>query len=688
MREATLKYFFWSLAFLLLAFLLITARNAGISCDEVLHYNQSQDVYKYFATGGENRSALHNPVWHLMYYGQSFDNIVTVFINWFGIEDVYGFRHIMSSIAGWLTVMVTAMFAVWISGYRTAVFVLLLFAVTPAFIGHSHNNLKDIPFALGYISSTFIILKFLYSEKRNSLLIVALLTLSLAFTISIRAAGSVVIFYMFLFFLISIIHKYYNTGNINLKELNYKLLLIICISFTAYFLSILLWPYALQDPVRNLVKAYRVMANFPDTFRQIFEGRAEWSDFMPWYYLPKSMLITIPVVVLSGISLFLLFAKRFFNSKNGLIFTLLIFTLLFPVLFAIFRKSNLYSSWRQFLFIYPAIVLLAASGFSSLYEVISKKYFKLIITIILVLIAIHPVRYMINNPHYFYMYYNQIVGGLKGAFGNYETDYYYISQTEASEWLINYLEDQKTDSIVKVNATYSVSWQFRNHPEIRTSYMRYEERSNYDWDYAIAVNRYISPYKLKNGLWPPGNIIKVIYADSVPICAVLARETKDDYYGVEAMVEGNNEDAVNYFQKALERDCTDEMIFYNFAAALYNLGEKQKADSLLNESLKLNPDFETALMFLGNIARKENRSGDAIRWYEMVLATNRKYFEAYVELARLLEDDDMMRARRILRSCLKINPLYKPAIIALADTYRNSDPDIAEKYYKLADSVK
>ena len=64
----------------------------------------------------------------------------------------------------------------------------------------------------------------------------------------------------------------------------------------AWFLSILLWPYALQSPVRNVLESYQVMAHFPGTFRQIFEGKVEWSDFMPWYYLPKSMVITIPLL--------------------------------------------------------------------------------------------------------------------------------------------------------------------------------------------------------------------------------------------------------------------------------------------------------------------------------------------------------------------------------------------------------
>jgi tetratricopeptide (TPR) repeat protein len=430
------------------------------------------------------------------------------------------------------------------------------------------------------------------------------------------------------------------------------------------------------------------MAHFPDTFRQIFEGRVEWSDFMPWYYLPKSMLITIPVIVTAGIFLFIIFSKRIFSKDKTLTFSLLIFTILFPVFFAIIQKSNLYSSWRQFLFIYPALVLLAASGYSVLYDLIPPKYPKWILSIVLVFLAFHPVRYMIDNPRYFYLYYNQIVGGLKGAYGNYETDYYYVSQTEASEWLIDYLEEKKITGRVKVKATYSVSWQFRNHPGIETSYFRYEERSQTDWDYAIVTNRYISPYKLRNGSWPPANAIKVIYADSVPICAILERKSKDDYNGFISLSEGRYAESVKFFEKALISDGSDEMIFYNFAAALYNTGEKQKADSILEVSLKVNPDFELSLMYLGNIAGSENRINDAKNYYERVIELNRKYFEAYVELAGLTGEQDIMGTRRLLRRCLTMNPGFRPAIVALADTYRKSDPEVAAKYDKLADSVK
>jgi tetratricopeptide (TPR) repeat protein len=237
---------------------------------------------------------------------------------------------------------------------------------------------------------------------------------------------------------------------------------------------------------------------------------------------------------------------------------------------------------------------------------------------------------------------------------------------------------------IKVKATYSVVWQFRHHPEIETSYFRYEEKSMSDWDYAIVTNRYISPYKLKKKIWPPEDALHIIYADDVPVCAVIKRKTKDDYSGYVALNEGRNDEAVKYFENAVKIDDRDEMIFYNFAAALYNTGKYQRADSVLKKGLEINPDFELILMYLGNIARSKNKTEEAIAYYEKVINADRKYFEAYVSAAELLIEKDVEKSRILLRECLEMNPKFKPAIIAMADTYRKTNPDIAEKYDELA----
>ncbi len=688
MNESALKYLFRAFSGLLLVLMLLTSRDAGISCDEVLHFDHSVSVYNYFATRGQDQSALNTPVTHLKYYGQSYDNLITILTKWLHIENVYGFRHIMSTVAGWLTIMVTALFAVWLTGYGTGILVLVLFAVSPVFLGHSQNNLKDIPFALGYISSLFFTLKFLVSGRKISLKDSILLTAAIAFTISIRAGGLLSICYLYFFFLLYWLLKYLNNNTMESSETRKRLLLMSAITLLSWMLSIILWPYALLAPVRNVLESYRIMAHFPGTFRQIFEGKVEWSDFMPWYYLLKSMAITIPLLVSAGFILFFVFVKKVAGNSKSALYFFIMFSILFPVVFVICVKSNLYSSWRQFLFLYPSIILIAATGFNFLFEYLLKvKHAVWVLILLIVLLSVHPVRYMVLNHRYSYIYYNQLVGGLKGAYGNYETDYYYVSQTEASQWLLDYLNGKKDTGRVIIKATYSVSWLFRNHPETETSYFRYEERSQSDWDYAIVVNRYIPPFRLKNGSWPPDNAIHIIYADKIPVCAVLERKTRYDFYGYKALNEGRTADALINFEKALQVEYKDEMIFYNYAAALNKAGQNIKADSVLKKCLEINPDFEPALMYLGNIARSQDKTDEAIMYYRKVIKANRKYFEAYVALAELLSDTDKEQTRDLLRSCLKINPRYKPAIVALADTYRDSDPEIADKYDELVNSI-
>ena len=688
MKESNFKYIFYLSSVFLLILMLILSRNAGITCDEVLHYNHSLSVYEYFATHGQDQSALNTPVTNLKYYGQSPDNLVTILIKWFNIEDVYSFRHLMSSIAGWLVVVITALFAIWLADYKTGIIVLFLFAASPTFIGHTQNNLKDIPFALAYIASIFFIFKFLISGGKNSFSNIIFLTASIAFSISIRAGGLLMICYLLFFIFIFYIYKYLRETSIDFVEVRKKFIWICGIIIISWFLSILLWPFALHDPVKNVIESYHIMAHFPSTFRQIFEGKVEWSDLMPWYYIPKSMLITIPIIVLTGLVLFIIFLRSKINREKAILYGFVFFSVLFPLFFVVYQKSNVYSSWRQFLFIYPGIVLLASTGYCHFAEYLKRRYLKWGLVVLITVLSVHPLKYMFNNPQFYYLYYNQLVGGLRGAYSNYETDYYYVSQTAASKWLLDYLKKKNFTGKIKVKATYPVDWQFREHPEISTSYFRYEERSQSDWDYAIVANRYISPFQLRSKIWPPDNSIHIIYSDKVPVCAVIERKSKDDYAGYVALNEGRSKEAIGYFEKALNIDDSDEMIFYNFAAALYNDGQYLKADSLLKRGLQLNPDFEPILMYLGNIAKTQNRTDEAIKYYERVIKVNRKYFEAYVGLSELLIEKDILRARALLKTCLTMSPGYRPAIVALADTYRITNPDIAKKYNDLANTIK
>ena len=688
MNNHTLKYLFISVATLLLIFMLKGGRDAGISGDEYFHYNQSVSVYNFISTLGKDTSALNTPNTHLKYYGQSFDNMTTILIKCFNIDDIFLFRHWSCSLAGWLTALVTALFAIWLAGYGAGILVILLFALSPTFLGHAQNNLKDIPFALSYIAAIFFILRLFLNKNKNRKYDALLLTASIAFSISIRSGGLILICYLLLFFVLFYLQKYQKGNLIDIPSVRRKFITILFISLAALLLSLLLWPYGQIDPLHNIWKSYQVMSQFPTTIRQLFEGKMEWSDLMPWYYLPKYMAITIPLIIFAGLLTFGILSKKILNRENCLTYGFILFSILFPIAFVIYQKSNLYGSWRHFLFVYPSIILLAATGFSHLFNYFKNKYIQVAILLFSCGLALHPLKFMIRNHPYYYLYYNQLVGGLDGAYGNYETDYYYHTMREGSEWLTKYLKTNKQDGPVKIATNFSVSWNFRNHPNIKSFYCQYDEKSQADWDYMIVANSYIPPFQLKNKIWPPPNAIHVIYADKDPVCAVLKRETKTDLQGYEALLSGDTSNASRNFAAALKINAQDELIFYNFATALVREGKIDSARVVLQSALKINPGYEPVLMYLGNIAVTQNNPREAIGYYQTLIGFNRKYYEAYVSLSRLLADSDISKSRGLLKTCLTLNPGYKPAIVSLADSYRKSDPEVAKKYDKLANSYK
>jgi len=54
MMEKGLKYIFLACSAILLFLMLFLSKNAGISCDEVLHYDHSVSVYNYYASHGKD----------------------------------------------------------------------------------------------------------------------------------------------------------------------------------------------------------------------------------------------------------------------------------------------------------------------------------------------------------------------------------------------------------------------------------------------------------------------------------------------------------------------------------------------------------------------------------------------------------------------------------------------------------
>jgi tetratricopeptide (TPR) repeat protein len=289
---------------------------------------------------------------------------------------------------------------------------------------------------------------------------------------------------------------------------------------------------------------------------------------------------------------------------------------------------------------------------------------------------------MAKSHPYYYLYYNQLAGGLKGAYGKYETDYYYHTMRSGAEWLSAYLDENNLKGRVVVGSNFPVKWYLRDHPNLRFEQFQYQFRNDKNWDYAIIGNSYIQPGQLINGNFPPEGTIHVVEVDNVPVCAVVKRRTKASWLALEAYENKNYAVAEDNFKNALIHYKKDEHIYYRLGKTLSLQRKAKEAKEALEGALSVNPNYEPALKLMGQLAFQENDVVVAKYYFEHLLEVNPKFFSAYVELAEIYDQTQPERARELLKTCLRIYPKYKPAIRALAETYQETHPEIVDKYWE------
>ncbi len=708
-ESSLLRPLFITALLLTLVILPLISYRAGISGDEEKHWLQAEKVYNYFSSGGKDTLALTDPTYKLNYYGQSFDLLTYIFIKTFHIKNIYETRHVLNGFTGALTIITAALLVRLLIGYGAGILSLFLLFFSPRLLGHAMNNPLDIPFALGYIFTILQMVRFLKRLPEFSVKIAILIALGIAFTISIRIGGLILVPYLFLF---SSIYLIYNKwpwtfmSNGYLKFIRKGLVYLVIISLSAYFISLLPWPYALKSPLKNPFNALKMMSNITVSLRVMFEGKIIWSDNLPWYYIPKNILITVPIVILVffAVPLFTFYRNR--DKVNPFWIFMLYFASLFPVVYIIYKGSNVYGGWRHVLFIYPALVILATTGIIWIRDLFPGRWLRSAFILIIVAAMTGPVIHIFRNFPLQYIYYNRLVGGVEKASKKYETDYYLVSLKPGTEWIReNILPGQKSEVSVISNApSATVQYYFRDESgKVSLPYTRYYDRGVYNWDYAVFFMNYIDPYQIRNGIWPPKNTIHEVKVDDVPVCAVVKRENRDDYYGVLKLNEGIREkdgskvvEGIRLLDKAMQYDKNNEVSYLSAAHGYILLGQFEKARQKLHALLSIYPNYDKALNLIGYsyLMESENNRDPilidrAMVIFNQVINFNYKNSQAfyYLGLAYMLKGDDE-QALNFFNKTLGLNPRYKDAYYSIATMLeKRGEHAEALRYRKYADSL-
>ncbi len=196
--------------------------------------------------------------------------------------------------------------------------------------------------------------------------------------------------------------------------------------------TFLLWPVLWISPIQHFIDSVTLMSDFPFAGRAMFAGELLPAHKLPVHYLPTllGIQLTLPAVVLilgGGI----VATKQLKGPNQALIGVLLLWFLL-PFLYVMLSGPTLYHNFRQLLFIVPPLFLLAGFGLEWIYNRFSSKALFWAVTLIVLLPGVVAIFQL--HP-YEYVYYNELVGGLRGAEGSYELEYWRTSLTEATREL-------------------------------------------------------------------------------------------------------------------------------------------------------------------------------------------------------------------------------------------------------------
>jgi len=435
--------------------IVLTFRQYGITWDEELQSQYGQAIVDYYSSGFKDQR--YAEIFNLYLYGGMFDGLASVIdsiapITVFGDRlSVYDIRHFINALFGLLGLWGTWRLGRFVGGSAVGLLALVLLTLTPMYYGHMFNNPKDIPFAAGIVWTLYFMGRcYASGMQRPRLQLLAKLGVILGLTLGIRVGGVMVL----IFWLVPMTWEALQPllrrcDQAALRSAvqtiwRYGMRIALPVAIIAYVVMLICWPWAQQNPIMNPLRALNEFSNFPQDVEVLLDGTIYRSTQLPWFYLPLYFSVQLPELLL-----FLLFASfvlmpliwrgRTMPQKQTLL--LIILMAFVPMLYAVIRHPALYDAVRHFLFAVPLMCVLGALAgrYISVWAVNefrqdwSRRSIACGLTGIFLIWAISQIAIMIQLHPYEYIYANRFTGGVHGAYGRYELDYWGSSFKEAAE---------------------------------------------------------------------------------------------------------------------------------------------------------------------------------------------------------------------------------------------------------------
>lgn len=443
---ARLPYSLLGLLFLGLAvFAAVGWRDHGRTFDEWMQDDYGQRSLQWYLTLGHDRSFLEmGDQIHMPEHGPAYETFVAFIQHLTG--EIWNTRSIVGGIVGVLGIAFIALCGKELAGPWGAFTAAAGLAFYPRYTGAIFTNSKDVPFTAAMVFTLWLVLRMMrrWNEpgRRFEILDYAAVGASIGVAAAIRVNA------LAWFGLLGLVALFYwvrharelRTREAIREQLGSQFGAGLVIASSCYLFMTLTWPYLVTNPSDGLLNSVKMMANYDWNNTVLFNGEQVLATQLPWSYAPVWLIIgsPLPVVILSlaAIGVGIWAFRRNVQLPAGYLLCAAYATI--PLFLVIFMQSTLYNGLRQFLYIVPGFILIAAGLLIHVVRRLMSNGRRTLAGALVAVTVLGQVEAVVGSAEiypYEYAYFNPLVGGYADAHHKYEGDYWHSCATAAARWL-------------------------------------------------------------------------------------------------------------------------------------------------------------------------------------------------------------------------------------------------------------
>jgi hypothetical protein len=430
----------------------LTASDYALTVDEYNADDYGPKALAWYTSGFVDRSHFETVEFSLWYYGPWF-HMLTAFVQSFGLADRFTVRHAMTflvGLAGLAALLPIGRLAV---GRWAGLAAIALSLMTGYLYGSLFFTPIDVPFlaAMTWATLAMLVMTRQALPAWPATVVTGLLT---GLAIATRTGGIITHAYLLgalaLCALAAAGHGRMTPRYLLQLASRYAAVLVV-----AWLTAIALWPWLqVGNPFTQFRTALVHFATIPVSFSFFHWGELIKTDALPWSYIPAQLLVRLPEVFLlllavagvwaaatavvlardtagkwrlAGRAPALLAVALTLARRRALLIVCAAAVL--PVGFLIVQRATIYDGIRHVLFVIPMLAVVAGAGMVALLPLLRRAPVSSAIlagayvgSVIWTLVVLHPLEYVALNA---------LVGGTRGGYDRFETDYWAVGATVA-----------------------------------------------------------------------------------------------------------------------------------------------------------------------------------------------------------------------------------------------------------------